>query len=100
MKTNFTMLKDLIMVYPIKAKQSTASGLIITSIDRTAPGEGFVLAVGPGAAKEDGTLSKMPCTAGDRIVYAKSDLKEVKYGDDTLHVIPATQVLARLVPEE
>jgi chaperonin GroES len=95
LKSNFRLLRDLVMVYPIKAKEQTESGIIVTAIDPTAPMEGFVLAVGPGKV-EDGKLVPVPVEYGDKIVFIKSDAREVKYEKDTFLVISAGDILCKV----
>ena len=98
-KLNFSMLRDMVMIYPIRAKAQTDTGIVITSIDKTAPKEGIVVAVGPGKADDYGVIkSAPPFKMGDRVIYALSDIRPVKHGDDEFHVTPATQILAKLEP--
>lgn len=94
-KANFKLLRDLVMVYPIKAKQQTETGIIVTAIDPNAPMEGIVLAVGPGL-KEDGKIVPIPVEYGDKIVFVKSDAREIKYEKDTFLVIHAKDILCKV----
>jgi chaperonin GroES len=98
-KANFKLLRDLVMVYPIKAKQQTETGIIVTAIDPNAPMEGLVLAVGPGL-KEKGETIPIPVEYGDRIVFVKADAREIKYEKDTFLVIHAKDILCKVKNEE
>ena len=94
-KANFKLLRDLVMVYPIKAKQQTDTGIIVTAIDPNQPMEGLVLAVGPGE-KVKGEVKTIPVEYGDRIVFVKADAREIKYEGDTFLVIKAHDILCKV----
>ena len=49
-------LEDRIVVKPLEAEQTTASGLVIPDTAKEKPQEGKVIAVGPGKVTEDGKL--------------------------------------------
>jgi chaperonin GroES len=98
LKSNFRLLRDLVMVYPVKVKQQTESGIVYTSLDPNEPIEGIVLAVGPGV-KEEGELVPVPVEYGDKIVFVKTDAREVKYEKDTFLVISASDILCKVTDE-
>lgn len=93
---NFRLLRDLVLVFPISAKVQTDSGLIVTAVDKTAPQEGIVVAVGEGKEDLKGKPVPVIYKRGDRIIYARQGGHNIKYQDDVLHVIPATEILCRL----
>lgn len=101
MNPNFSMLRDLVMVYPITSKQQTDTNIIVTSlIDKTAPKEGVVLAAGPGILDEDSLEVKpIDYSFGDRVIYSMSNLQEIKYGKEVFHVVPAGEILCKLKEE-
>ncbi|MDF2706245.1 MAG: co-chaperone GroES [Nonomuraea muscovyensis] len=68
-------LGDRIVVQPLEAEQTTASGLVIPDTAKEKPQEGKVLAVGPG-------------------LYSKYGGTEVKYGGEEYLVLSARDVLA------
>lgn len=95
-KTNFTLLRNLVMIYPIQAKQ-TSGGIIVTSItEPNAPLEGFVVAVGPGDYNKQGDLVAPEVKPGDRVVYIKSNAKELKNSGETFVVVPETEILCKV----
>ena len=96
-KSNFRLLRDLLLVLPINAKVDTDSGIIVTAVDKTAPQEGVVIDVGQGKLDENGILIEMQYKRGDRIVYARNGVRDLKYKDDTLHVVPSNEVLCKLI---
>ena len=54
MSVTIKPLEDRILVQPLDAEQTTASGLVIPDTAKEKPQEGKVLAVGPGRFDEDG----------------------------------------------
>jgi co-chaperonin GroES (HSP10) len=83
------------MIFPIRTKVQTAQGIVITSIDKTAPREGLVLSVGPGKNVDD-VITPPPFAFGDHVIYAIGDLNEIKQDGDIIHVIPATEILCKV----
>lgn len=95
---NFSMLRDLVMIYPVVGKRQEGSGIIVTSlVDKTAPREGVVVAVGPGKINEDTLqIDPMAYKFGDRVIYVMANLTEVKHEKELFHVIPAAEILCKL----
>ena len=89
-------LEDRIVVQPLDAEQTTASGLVIPDTAKEKPQEGVVLAVGPGRF-EDGNRVPLDVKVGDRVLYSKYGGTEVKFGADEFLVLSARDVLAVVV---
>ena len=82
---NFKPLHDRILVKRIDQEEKSVGGIIIPDTAKEKPQEGEILAVGPGARKEDGTLIPPDVKAGDRVLFGKWSGTEVKIeGDDLL----------------
>jgi chaperonin GroES len=92
---NIKPLEDRIVVKPLEAEQTTASGLVIPDTAKEKPQEGEVLAVGPGRWNEDGD-ERVPLDiqVGDKVIYSKYGGTEVKYGGEELLILSARDVLA------
>ena len=88
-------LEDRIVVRPLEAEQTTASGLVIPDTAKEKPQEGEVLAVGPGRFDDDGT-KRVPIDVkvGDVVLYSKYGGTEVKYAGEEYLVLSARDVLA------
>ncbi|MCF3178182.1 MULTISPECIES: co-chaperone GroES [Streptomyces] len=86
-------LEDRIVVQPLDAEQTTASGLVIPDTAKEKPQEGVVLAVGPGRV-EDGKRVELDVTVGDVVLYSKYGGTEVKYNNEDYLVLSARDVLA------
>ena len=54
MSVNIKPLEDRIVVKPLEAEQTTASGLVIPDTAKEKPQEGEVLAIGPGRIDDNG----------------------------------------------
>jgi chaperonin GroES len=98
-KANFTLLHDLVMVFPIPKPTTTASGLVIPDVvdkNSTAPVDGVVLTVGPGKVDKKGNLVPLPVKAGDRIIFVRQSAREISVNKDTFLVIPISEVLCKV----
>ena len=95
MSVNIKPLEDRIVVKPLDAEQTTASGLVIPDTAKEKPQEGEVVAVGPGRFNEDGDERiPMDVSVGDKVIYSKYGGTEVKYGGDEFLILSAGDVLA------
>jgi chaperonin GroES len=88
-------LEDRIVVSPLEAEQTTASGLVIPDTAKEKPQEGKVLAVGPGRY-DDAGVKRVPLdvNVGDVVLYSKYGGTEVKYHGEEYLVLSARDVLA------
>lgn len=101
-KTSFTLLHDLVMIFPISPKKTTESGIIIhDSVEKnsTAPVQGMVIACGPGRLDKRDNLIPMPVEVGDRVIFVKNAAKEIKYAGDTFLVVPTSEILCKVSNE-
>ena len=88
-------LEDRILVQPLDAEQTTASGLVIPDTAKEKPQEGKVLAVGPGRFDEDGEKRiPLDISVGDVVVYSKHGGTEIKYQGEDYLILSARDVLA------
>ena len=87
-------LEDRILVQPLDAEQTTASGLVIPDTAKEKPQEGKVLAVGPGRFDEDGEKRiPMDINVGDVVVYSKYGGTEIKFEGEDYLILSARDVL-------
>ncbi|PWN04704.1 co-chaperone GroES [Nocardioides silvaticus] len=95
MSINIKPLEDRIVVKPLDAEQTTASGLVIPDTAKEKPQEGEVLAVGAGRWNEDGD-ERIPVdvAVGDKVIYSKYGGTEVKYAGEEYLILSARDVLA------
>ncbi len=95
MSVSIKPLEDRILVKPLDAEQTTASGLVIPDTAKEKPQEGEVLAVGPGRF-EDGQRLPLDVKVGDKVIYSKYGGTEVKYNGEEYLILSARDVLAVL----
>jgi len=87
-------LEDRILVQPLEAETTTASGLVIPETAKEKPQEGKVLAVGPGRVDDKGVRVPMDIKVGDVVIYSKYGGTEVKYSGEDYLLLNARDVLA------
>ena len=94
MSVSIKPLEDRIVVRPLEAEQTTASGLVIPDTAKEKPQEGQVVAVGPGRVAENGNRVPVDVAEGDVVLYSKYGGTEVKVGGEEYLVLSARDVLA------
>ena len=87
-------LEDRIVVKPLEAEQTTASGLVIPDTAKEKPQEGVVLAAGPGKVLDDGSREAMDVAVGNKVLYAKYAGTEFKVDGDDLLIVSQKDILA------
>ncbi len=88
-------LEDRIVVRPLEAEQTTASGLVIPDTAKEKPQEGEVLAVGPGRFDDSGAKRvPLDVKVGDVVLYSKYGGTEVKYSGEEYLVLSARDVIS------
>lgn len=91
---NLKPLGDRLIVEPIEEEGLTASGIVLPETAKEKPMQGKVLAIGPGARKEDGSRIAMDVSTGDTVLYAKYGGTEVKLESKKYLILRETDVLA------
>ena len=88
-------LEDRIVVRPLEAEQTTASGLVIPDSAQEKPQEATVIAVGPGRWDDEGE-HRIPVDVkeGDTVIFSKYGGTELKYGDQEYLLLSARDLLA------
>ncbi|MDR1427905.1 MAG: co-chaperone GroES [Bifidobacteriaceae bacterium] len=94
MSVSIKPLEDRIVVRPLEAEQTTASGLVIPDTAKEKPQEGEVIAVGPGRIDDKGNRIPLDIAVGDKVIFSKYGGTEVKYADEDLLILSARDVLA------
>ncbi len=95
MSVSIKPLEDRIVVKPLDAEQTTASGLVIPDTAKEKPQEGEVLAVGPGRFDDEGEKRiPLDVSVGDVVLYSKYGGTEVKYSGEEYLILSARDVLA------
>jgi chaperonin GroES len=87
-------LEDRILVEPLEAEQTTASGLVIPDTAKEKPQEGKVLAIGPGRVDDSGKRIPVDVSENDVVIFSKYGGTEVRYDGKDLLLLNARDILA------
>lgn len=90
-------LEDRVLVQPLEAEQTTASGLVIPDTAKEKPQEGKVIATGPGRVDDSGKRIPMDVNEGDIVIFSKYGGTEVKYVGEEYLLLNARDILAVVV---
>jgi chaperonin GroES len=81
----FRPLHDRVVVKRLEQDDKTTGGIIIPDTAKEKPMQGEVLAVGPGAKDEQGTVQPLDVQVGDTVLFGKWSGTEVTVdGEDVL----------------
>jgi chaperonin GroES len=92
----FRPLHDRVVIRRLEGEEKTRGGIIIPDTVKEKPQEGEVVAVGPGARDESGTLVPVELKAGDRVLFGKWSGAEVKIDGQELLIMKETDVMGVL----
>ena len=87
-------LEDRVLVQPLEAEQTTASGLVIPDTAKEKPQEGKVVATGPGRTDDNGKRIPLDLAEGDIVIFSKYGGTEVKYDGNEYLLLNARDILA------
>ena len=89
----FRPLHDRVLVKRVEQEEKTSGGIIIPDTAKEKPMEGEIIAVGPGARKEDGEIAPLDVKAGDRVLFGKWSGTEVKIEGEELLIMKESDIL-------
>ena len=95
-KTKFRPLHDRVVVRRIEADNKSAGGIIIPDTAKEKPMEGEIVAVGPGARAEDGTLHPLDVKPVDRVLFGKWSGTEIKLDGEDLLIMKESDIMGVL----
>lgn len=86
-------LHDSVVLKKEKVEQVTKSGIILSGDTKESPDYAEVVAVGEGR-KKDGVLFKPVVKIGDKVIFKKYSITDVKYEDEDYMIIAEKDILA------
>ena len=89
MSVNIKPLADRVLIEPVAAEQTTASGIIIPDTAKEKPQRGKVIAVGTGKPDEPMTVS-----VGDTVLYGKYAGTELSVEGNDYLIMKESDILA------
>jgi chaperonin GroES len=92
----FRPLSDRVLVEPLEADQATAGGIVLPDSAREKPTQGRIVAVGPGAIREDGTRTPVDTEVGDAVLYGEYSGTDVSLDDKDFKVLREHDILAKV----
>jgi chaperonin GroES len=90
---SFRPLHDRVLVRRVEQDTKTAGGIIIPDTAQEKPSEGEIVSVGSGAKAEDGTVTPLDVSAGDRVLFGKWSGTEVKIDGEDLLIMKEADLL-------
>ena len=92
----FRPLHDRVVVKRVAEEEKTRGGIIIPDTAKEKPMEGEIVAVGPGARDDKGTLVALDVKKGDRILFGKWSGTEIKIDGDELLIMKESDIMGIL----
>ena len=89
----FRPLHDRVVIRRVDAEGKTAGGIFIPDTAQEKPMEGAIVAVGPGARNEKGTIVPLDVKPGDRILFGKWSGTEIKLDGDDLLIMKESDIM-------
>ena len=89
----FRPLHDRVVVRRLAAEEKTSGGIIIPDTAQEKPMEGEIVAAGPGARDEKGTIVALMVKAGDRVLFGKWSGTEVKLDGEDLLIMKESDLM-------
>ena len=89
---NLRPLHDRVVIRRVDQEQKSAGGIIIPDTAQEKPMEGEIVAVGPGARSEDGTVHPLDVKVGDRVLFGKWSGTEVKIDGEDLLIMKESDI--------
>jgi chaperonin GroES len=90
---SFRPLHDRVLIRRVGQEEKSRGGIIIPDTAQEKPMEGEIVAVGPGARGEDGSLQPLDVKAGDRVLFGKWSGTEVKLDGEELIIMKESDIM-------
>jgi chaperonin GroES len=87
-------LNDRVVVRPLGAETRTSGGIFLPDSAAEKPGQGEVIAVGPGSVLDNGETRPLTVKVGDRVLYGKYSGSQIKLDGEERLVIRESDILA------
>ena len=89
----FRPLHDRVVIRRVEPEGKTTGGIFIPDTVQEKPMEGEIVAVGPGARDEKGTLVPLDVKKGDRILFGKWSGTEIKLDGEDLLIMKESDIM-------
>lgn len=95
-RMKFRPLHDRVLVRRLESDEKSSGGIIIPDTAKEKPQEGEVVAAGPGARDDNGSVVAMDVKVGDRVLFGKWSGTEVKIEAEELLIMKESDILGIL----
>src|SRR5258707_13491565 len=92
----FTPLHDRILVRRVEEADTTRGGIIIPDSAKDKPQEGEVISAGKGRSNDEGKVFPLAVKEGDRILFGKYAVTEIKLDGEDFIIMKEDEVLGVL----
>ena len=90
---SFRPLHDRVLIRRVGQEEKTRGGIIIPDTAQEKPMEGEIVAVGPGARGEDGSVQPLDVKTGDRVLFGKWSGTEIKLEGEELIIMKESDIM-------
>lgn len=95
-KSSIKPLFDHVLIMPLEADTTTASGILLPDTAKEKPQMGTIMAIGSGHVTPDGKVIPMSVKVGQKVMYKKWGGNEVKVDGKDLMIVEQKDILAVL----
>jgi chaperonin GroES len=86
-------LHDRVMVKRLAEEEKSKGGIIIPDSAKEKPAEGEIIAIGNGKMKDDGTVTPLEVSPGDRVLFSKYSGTEIKINGEEFLMMREEDIL-------
>jgi chaperonin GroES len=95
-KLAFTPIEDRVLIEPMSAETTSASGIVLPDSAQEKPNRGTIVAAGPGSCQKDGSRSDMSVAIGDEVIYGPYSGTKVELNGTEYMILRASEILAKI----
>ena len=89
----FKPLHDRVLIEVLDSSEKTAGGIIIPDTAQEKPQEGEIIAVGSGNKSEDGKVTPLDLSVGDKVLFGKWSGTEIKINGEELCIMKESDIM-------
>lgn len=97
-KTRLNPLKDDVIIFGEDPAEQTKSGLFLVPDpnNKRRPETGWIVAIGPGRADENGKIRPIEVKVGQKVVFNHWEAKETRFDNQVHFIVAEKEILAIL----
>ncbi len=87
-------LQDRVLIHRVEEEEKTSGGIIIPDTAKEKPQVGMVVATGKGKLRDDGGITPLDVSSGDRVLFSKYAGTDVTLDGEEYTILREDDVLA------